>query len=58
MCMTALSWCKRYLFQMVLIMGGKHCCVEGCHNNKQKSKRTGISYVAFQKNGKDKEPDE
>ena len=50
MFMTALSWRKRCLFQMVLIMGGKHCCVEGYHNNNQKSKSTGISYMAFQKN--------
>ena len=28
----------------------------GCHDNNQKSKRTGISYVAFQKNGMTKIP--
>ena len=58
MYMTALSWRKCCLFQLVLIMGGKHCCVEGCHNNNQKCKSTGVSYVTFQKNGKAKGPDE
>ena len=34
---------------MVLTMGGKHCCVEGCHNNNQKSKSTGSVMWRFKK---------